>query len=152
MSWLGSKKKAQALVKPSRRDIQKAMMVIGCGMMAISEDDRSGAVTRIKTGAGRMPLFGNNTTEEDEDILSEAAEVFDANPQQSVENAAGILVQTGWHAAAFCYACDIMLADGEIEDNEFVLLGEYAQYLRIKENEAEAMRMTFRTYYQAYEG
>ena len=45
-----------------------------------------------------------------------------------------------------------MLADGEIEDNEFVLLGEYAQYLRIKEDEAEAMRVTFRTYYQLFEG
>lgn len=146
------KSKPEEAYVPTRRDIQKAIFVIGCAITMADGQEDDAEITRMKTSASRMPLFGNNTTEEDEAIMQEAASSYDEDVLTTLNWAIGVLQHQNWCAVAACYMCDIMMADGDVDEKEFDVYHGIAQDMSLKREEAEMIYMTFNTYYQQYEG
>lgn len=148
MPIFGSKKEHET--KPTQRDLQKAIMILGC-LVAMSDGDADQSeITRMKSTAARMPLFANNSIEEDEAVLEDAAKTYDADVLKAVHWATDILQYDNWRAVALCYMCEIVMADGSIDDDEIKILNGMCNDLNLDADEADAIFQTFRVYYQSY--
>lgn len=77
--------------KPSRHDLQKALFIMGCAVaMADGEADES-EIIKMLAVAARMPLFFNNTTEQDTAVMQKAGTMYDEGARPAVEWAIDIL-------------------------------------------------------------
>ena len=142
--------KNNSAVKPSQRDLQKAIMILGC-LVAMSDGKADQAeISRMKSTAARMPLFANNSVEEDEAVLEDAALTYDRDVLKAVHWATDTLQYDNWRAVAMCYMCEVVMADGSVDDDEIKILNGMCNDLNLGADEAEAIFQTFRVYYQPY--
>lgn len=145
-------KRKNTATKPSRYDLQKALFVMGCAVaMADGEADEK-EINKMESVAARMPLFGNNTTQEDTAVMEDAGRMYDEGSRPAVDWAVGILQYENWRAVAVCFMCEIVMADGEVDDGEMKVLTGVCQELGMVMDEAQAIFDTFKVYYQKFEG
>lgn len=138
--------------KPSRHDLQKALFIMGFAVaMADGEADES-EIIKMLAVAARMPLFFNNTTEQDTAVMHEAGTLYDEGARPAVEWAIDVIQYENWRVVAVCFMCEIVMADGVIDKGEMDVLNDICDALKIDIDVAQAIFNTFQVYYQRYEG
>lgn len=151
MGLFSAAKKSKQANNPTRRELQKAFMIVGC-IMAISDGEaESVELKRMQSAAARMPLFANNTADEDTEVLIEASDWFDEEKAESISWAISVLRYKNWGVPALCFICEVMVADGQIDDNEISILLEASELLGINEEKTHEIYNIFTNYYQKFE-
>lgn len=152
MGIFSSAEKKTTTTNPSRHDLQKALFVLGCAMcMADGEADEN-EIMKMESVAARMPLFANNTTNEDTAVMREAGLAYDAGAKAAVNWAIGILQYQNWRAVSLCMLCEIIMADGQVDPGEMKVLNGLSTDLNVDLKDAQAIFSTFEIYYQKYTG
>ena len=103
---------------------QEAIMVIVVG--AIMADDEE--ITRLRTMCVLSPIFARNTHEQDQAILRRAASVVQDDRDRAMGKAASALAPP-LRETAFSFACDMVLADGVLDQREETFMETLARTL-----------------------
>lgn len=111
-------------------DVQKAIMTIVVSAVKSDGDVSDEEIGRIRTMCLRSPIFATNSKEEDDAVIRFADSVTKQLGFGAVEKAAAAL-KPELRETAFAFACDIVLADGIVGDEEDAFLSRLAAVLGI---------------------
>lgn len=111
-------------------DVQKAIMTVVVSAVKSDGDVSDEEIGRIRSMCLRSPIFAANSKEEDDAVIRFADNVTKQLGFGAVERAAAAL-NPQLRETAFAFACDIVLADGIVGEEEDTFLSHLATTLGI---------------------
>ncbi len=122
-------------------DKQRAVMtVIAAAIMAdgeVSDDE----VIRLRAMCSLSPIFSHNSGDQDTEVIKFAVSVNSQSGERALGMAAAALSPT-LRQTAFAFACDMLLADGVVNEQEKQFIAGIAKTLDIAEATADAVIQT----------
>lgn len=100
----------------------------------VSDDE----VTRLRSMCARSPIFASNSKEEDDAVIGWADNVTTQLKENAFLKAAAVL-KPELRETAFAFACEMVLADGMVGDDEEQFISFLAQTLGISEELGSAI-------------
>lgn len=104
---------------------------------------------RVKSLCARCPTFVDNTQEQDDHLIETAVDWLVNGNLKEVFALANQSLPDKYHETVFAMACDIIYANGSVDDKEAEFLDNLSlHYLPISESQAVAIKLTFACLYR----
>ncbi|MEQ1868304.1 MAG: tellurite resistance TerB family protein [Micropepsaceae bacterium] len=125
-----------------REEMKEAIAYFVVLMIYADGSVEDSEIAAARSTLARCHLFNDNSADEDFDLLRRMESKMQADAEGAAEHYAGILGSGEWKYTAAAIMCDIMLADGDVGDDELHLLTHLASTVGIDTAELEAMTAT----------
>ena len=112
------------------------MMIYADGAVEQSE------INSAQASLARCGLFGDNSVDDDFALLVRMEKKFDQNPEGYAQQYAEVLNHDNWKYTAAAILVDVMLANGDVDDDEQSLLLNLAHTVGIDPSDLDAMTGT----------
>lgn len=109
------------------------MMIYADGAVEQSE------INAAQASLARCRLFGDNSIDEDFALLVRMEKKFDQDPETHAAHYAEVLSHDNWKYTAAAILVDIMLSNGDVDDDEQALLLGLARQVGIDPADLDAM-------------
>lgn len=119
-------------------DTQRAVMTIVISALLADGDADDEEVARMRSMCERSTIFNANSKDADDKVIEFALRVIRQQGLQAVDSAAKAL-PASLRETAFAYAVEVVLADGQVGEEEEAFIDALAQQLRIDEGLAQAI-------------
>jgi tellurite resistance protein len=119
-------------------NVQQAIMTIVTAAVLADGDVADEEVSRIRSMCMLSPIFASNTHEQDLAVIKYALNVNSQMGGQAVARAAEAL-RPELRETAFAFACDMVLADGLVGQNEEAFLTSLMNTLGLAENSGRSI-------------
>lgn len=120
---------------------QKAVMTIVIAAIKADGEISEDEIGRLRSMCARSPIFSSNSREEDDAVISFADTVTTQLKADAVSKAAAVL-KPELRETAFAFACEVILADGIVGEDEDNFISMLAEKLGITEEVGRAVVMT----------
>ena len=117
---------------------QKAIMTIVIAAVKADGEVSGEEIGRLRSMCARSPVFVSNSKEEDDAVISFADNVTTQLKADAIVKAAAALKQD-LRETAFAFACEVILADGVVGEDEDTFISMLAEKLEIAEEIGRAV-------------
>lgn len=114
-------------------DKQRALMTIAMSAVAADGSISDSEARRIRAMCSLSPIFADNSSEQDKSVIDFALNVLQQMGNEAINRAAQALTPE-LRETAFAFACDVILGDGIVGDDESEYLSSLAGTLGITED------------------
>jgi tellurite resistance protein len=118
--------------------VQQAIMTIVIAAVMADGEIADEEVGRVRSMCALSPIFATNTQEQDMAVIRFAVNVVSQMKQQAITKAAEVL-KPELRETAFAFACDMVLADGMVGQNEETFLTSLMNALGLSENAGRSL-------------
>lgn len=119
-------------------NVQQAMMTIVLAAVMADGEVADEEIARVRAMCALSPIFASNTQEQDVAVIRFAVNVNSQMGEQALIKAAEVL-KPELRETAFAFACDMVLADGIVGQNEEAFLTSLVSLLGITENAGRSL-------------
>lgn len=119
-------------------DTKVALMVIVISTSRCDGNFAEEELTRLRAICTLSPIFAKDTAEQDLEIFDSASAVINALGDQALPRAVASL-PSHLRDTAFTFACDMVMADGEVAPEEERQIEALAQELELSEQSTESI-------------
>lgn len=117
---------------------QRAVMTIVFGAMTADGEVEDEEITRLRSMCARSPIFASNSKDEDDAVIRWVNDAIDRLGNDALSTAAEALTPE-LRETAFAFACEMVLADGIVGQDEERYIGKIAEALDIGESVGSAI-------------
>jgi uncharacterized tellurite resistance protein B-like protein len=122
-------------------DKQRAVMTIVTAAILADGEVSDDEVRRLRGMCALSPIFSHNSGDQDTEVIKFAVSVNGQSGERALGMAAASLSQT-LRQTAFAFSCDMLLADGVVNEGEKQFIAGLAKTLGIDEATADAVILT----------
>lgn len=101
-------------------------------------------VVAARSSLARCRLFSDNTTDEDFKLLQKMERKMNQDAEGNADKYSSVLERENWKYTAAAIMADIMLADGDADEDELALLEQLSGRVGIESEELVAITATVR--------
>lgn len=119
-------------------NVQQAIMTIVVAAVMADGEIADEEIGRIRSMCALSPIFAGNAHEQDMAVIRFAVNTVSQMKEEAVVKAAEVL-KPELRETAFAFACDMVLADGMVGQNEEAFLTSLMNVVGIPENSARSL-------------